>query len=410
MPRKKNLFRRTIAMESLFKAWRTVHASGSQSPSLEIRADIDAYSGELLKNLGKLQRRLSRGSFSFSPVKGVLLKKGKGKRPIGIARIDDRILQRAILDTLMTVKTLKAAINNPNSFGGNEDGGVRKAIGVLNEKIKKGATYYIKTDIKKFFDTIHHKDALDAVFKFLPDESINILLSRAIECELENATAKHIQECIDLFPKDSVGVIQGCCLSPMLGNILLYEFDKEQNDRNTTCLRYIDDFIIVGFGTHVFESFNIALQRLSNLKLSVYTLDEQDTKAEKGLLQKGFHFLGCYIQPGAIRPSKKSRDNLIGGLKTKFTESTLRMRDKKDFDPKKHSYSAVLNYARLKVKGWADAYRFCTDKTYLIQTDFEISKIVDGYMRAAHQLIQGQRSERDRYLLLGFQSVVPNTR
>ena len=61
-----------------------------------------------------------------------------------------------MLETLMTVKTLKSAVNNPNSFGGNEDGGVRKAIGVLNEKIRTGAKYYIKTDIKNFFGTIPH--------------------------------------------------------------------------------------------------------------------------------------------------------------------------------------------------------------------------------------------------------------
>lgn len=407
MPKKKNLFERATSMESLFKAWKTVHASGSQSPSLEIRADIDTYSGELFKNLGKLQRQLRRGSFSFSPVKGVLLQKGKGKRPIGIARIDDRISQRAMLETLTTVKALRAAVNNPNSFGGNEDGGVRKAIGVLNEKIRNGAKYYIKTDIKNFFGTIPHQNALNAVFKLLPDESLNEILGNAIVCELENATAKHIQEYIDLFPKDHVGIVQGCCLSPMLGNMLLYDFDQEQSNRETTCLRYIDDFIIVGWGTHVFDSFNVALQKLADLKLNVYTLDEPDTKAEKGLLQQGVQFLGCYIQPGAIRPSNKSRNNLLGGLRAKFTESLFKMREKKDFDPKKHSYSSVLNYARLKVKGWADAYRFCTDKTYLIQTDLEISKMVDEYMGAAHKLIQAQRSDRDKYLLLGFQSVVP---
>ena len=83
------------------------------------------------------------------------------------------------------------------------------------------------------------------------------------------------------------------------------------------------------------------------------------------------------------------------------------MREGKGFDTKKYSYSSVLNYARLKVKGWADAYRFCTDKTYLMQTDIEISRMVDQYMGDAHRLIQAQRNERDRYLLLGFQSVVP---
>lgn len=410
MPRKKNLFQRTITRESLFRAWRIVHASGSQSPNLEIRADIDAYSGDLLKNLGKLQRRLSQGSFSFSPVKGVLLQKGKGKakRPIGIACIDDRILQRALLNTMMTIPSLKAAINNTNSFGGNEEGGVRKAISVLNEEIRNGAKYYIKTDIKNFFGSIHHQKALSAVMQFLPDESINTLLSQAIECELENATAKHIQEYIDKFPKDHVGIVQGCCLSPMLGNILLYEFDKEQCARKTTCLRYIDDFIIVGWGTEVFESFNIALERLQGLKLDAFMLDEDDTKAEKGLLQEGVHFLGCFIQPGAVRPSNKSRNNLLGSLRAKFNASLLNMREKKDFDPRKHSYSFMLNYARLKVKGWADAYRFCTDKTYLLQTDFEISKMVDEYMISAHKVIQAQRSQRDKYLLLGFQSVVPN--
>lgn len=85
------------------------------------------------------------------PCQGALLQKGKGERPIGVVRVDDRILQRAMIEMLMTVKSLKVAINNPNSFGGNEDSGARKAIGVLNEKLKGEAEYYIKNRYKEFF-------------------------------------------------------------------------------------------------------------------------------------------------------------------------------------------------------------------------------------------------------------------
>ncbi|EFL84310.2 hypothetical protein HMPREF0326_03164 [Desulfovibrio sp. 3_1_syn3] len=407
MPRRKTLFKCAISKQSLFEAWKTVHASGSQSLNLEIRSDVENYSGELFKNLEQLQRRLSRGSFSFSPVKGVLLQKGKGKyRPIGIARIDDRIIQRSILNTLLEVNSIKNAVNNKNSFGGNKEGGVRKAIGVLNEKTRNGARFFIKTDIKNFFGSIPHSNALGSIFKLLPDDSMNELLQNAIHCELENATASNIETYIDLFPKDQIGIIQGCCLSPLLGNMLLYEFDKQQHSRHTECIRYIDDFIIIGGERQVFESFDIAIKMLSELKLNVYTLDEPDTKAERGLLQQGVNFLGCFIQPGAIRPSNKSRNNLLGGLSEKFSKSIAKMHEDKDFDVKKHSYSAVLNYTRLKVKGWADAYRFCTDKAYLTQIDRDIAKLVEEYMIATHKIIQAQRTDREKYLLLGFQSVL----
>lgn len=398
-------------MKSLFTAWQTVRESGSQSSSLELRNSITTYERELLKNLGSLQRQLSRGNFSFSPIKGILLKKGKDKRPIGIANIDDRILQRALLNTLMTVKELERAINNPNSFGGNKDGGVSKALNALNQAIELGATSYIKTDIKRFFGTIPRTKALNSLFKFLPDDdpSINSLLTQAVECELENANAKHIQEYINLFPKYDVGVVQGCCLSPILGNILLHDFDNEQKNRSTTCLRYIDDFIIVGQEADIRGSFKLALKTLSKLELDVFRLNEKDTKCEQGFLKAGVKFLGCHIRQGGVRPSKESKEKLLGALEEMFGKSVLMMRERKDFNPKKHAYSSVLNNARLKIKGWADAYHFCNDTSYLLPIDRKIAEMLDTYMKDAHRIIQNQSKEEDKRLLLGFQSVISKT-
>ncbi|WP_458726016.1 reverse transcriptase domain-containing protein [Pseudomonas gregormendelii] len=42
------------------------------------------------------------------------------------------------------------------------------------------------------------------------------------------------------------GVAQGSPLSPLIANLYLHDFDKTINDGEVTCLRYIDDFLILG--------------------------------------------------------------------------------------------------------------------------------------------------------------------
>ena len=96
------------------------------SSSAVIRREIDVFAENATANINSLSSRLAGGTFIFKPARGVPIPKssadGKKKsskiRPIVIAPIENRIVQRALLETLLSLETLQVFAENPYSFGG----------------------------------------------------------------------------------------------------------------------------------------------------------------------------------------------------------------------------------------------------------------------------------------------------
>ena len=82
---------------------------------------------------------------------------------------------------------------------------------------------------------------------------------------------------------------QGNSLSPLLGNILLKDFDEELNSLpGITCIRFIDDFIILDqTRPRSTKAFDIAKSRLAIFGMTLST-----TKTDRGSSQAAFEFLG----------------------------------------------------------------------------------------------------------------------
>src|SRR5208337_5315403 len=111
----------------------------------------------------------------------------------------------------------------------------------------------IRSDIAKFFTRIPKSSVTDIVAKAVNDDEFVDLFPRAITVELENLA--QLREQANAFPIEDIGVAQGNSLSPLLGNLFLYEFDVELNKRpDVRCIRYIDDFIILAPSRDVAES------------------------------------------------------------------------------------------------------------------------------------------------------------
>lgn len=110
---------------NLEAAWRVIYRSGRFSKSDEVREAIERFAVDPSANLRSIQSRLSRNTFDFGLAKGAPIQKRDGKgqptgkiRPIVIASLEARIVQRAILNVLVEVPGLKSYVNTPNSFGG----------------------------------------------------------------------------------------------------------------------------------------------------------------------------------------------------------------------------------------------------------------------------------------------------
>ena len=104
------------------------------------------------------------------------------------------------------------------------------------------------------------------------------LFEQALATNLENQEELEERQLFKLFPDPEIGVAQGSALSALAGNIVLREFDARMNDRGIVCVRYIDDFIILGPSeAKVQAAYRSAQKMLNAMGMDVYDLS--DTKA-----------------------------------------------------------------------------------------------------------------------------------
>lgn len=348
----------------LKNAWREVYAKGSKSDSRDTRAEVEIFKEKEDTNLRTIASKLQKGTFKFLPAKAITIKKPgkKDLRPIVLANVEARIVQRSILDTLQSKESIRKYLDIPTSFGAIEGKGVFHAIDAAVESIKGGATYYIKSDIKSFFTKIPLPTVINTIRESIDDKSFIELLEKATNLEIANL---HQIKKADrhYFDFDEIGTPQGCCLSPLMGNILLHKFDIEMNNGDIKCLRYLDDFIIFAPNE---RAANAALKRALNLlsehKLSAYDPKTDPKKASAGHVQSKFEFLGIEFDNRVLRPSAANCNKIVNGISKLFKES-MDVNFSGIEDHSKEDFSMVKTFLRVhnKLKGWGNQYFFCND-------------------------------------------------
>lgn len=367
---------------NLLRAWLRVRANGMQSESARTRREVEVFADEAELNLSRLYRKLQRGKFAFSKAIGVPLQRpGKSPRPIVIASVEDRIVQRSILNVVQKIESVSQYVKLPTSFGGIERRGVPQAIEYLIRRIQEdGFSYYARSDILNFFQGIP-KDTVIQKLRDLIGEHPAFLkfIREAMDVELRNLD--ELGAHWSLFPSRSIGVAQGGCLSPLLGNMLLHDFDIQLNGRGIACFRYIDDFIILGKDrTSVMKAYKSAHALLAKHGLSAHEPEPGSTKASAGTISDGFEFLGCKVIPGLISPNSKSRQRLLQNIRSRFDQSKRYLRICEQ--ARRHDLSFVktmldVNYSLLN---WGNQYSFCNDKTALATLQTEVNALVYDYL------------------------------
>lgn len=357
MPASGKFYTSVYRFPNLLAAWETVKRNGLQSKSDITKQQIKDFDFKVRLRLGKIQKQLKENKFSFSMDRGVPIQRGEGKddRPLVVSPVENRIVQRAILNVLQMKKAgLQKLINNGSSFGGIEEKSVADALKLVAEKTQAGAKYFARSDIKSFFTKIPKQEVLDLIKAALPikDEEFENLLELAINIELENLAALGIKA--SLFPDDETGVAQGSCLSPFLGNLFLLKFDELSNSHDVTCIRFVDDYVILGPSDElVRKKFEAGKKWLVQRGLEVYEPYSDEAKGQAGPIHHGFDFLGCDVFPGRISPSTKSvakfRDKIHNKMRDSFRKH----------DPT--SLAEALTGLKNTVQGWGNSYQFCND-------------------------------------------------
>lgn len=353
-------------MGVLVGAWHAIRRNAETSQTASTKEKAREFGHDLPKNLRKLQDKLRKG-YEFEPAHGVALSKGpgKGKRPLVIAPLPDRIVQRAILDVLQQsgeLSDVKAILETPTSIGGIPGRGVDCAITLIEEAWNSGCRYAAGSDIKGFFTKIPKRQVVDFLGHAVPDPSFVALVDKALAVELQNAS-QVAPEDLHLFPTGPDGVAQGCPLSALAGNIVLRDFDRVMNHpaRGVVCIRYIDDFIILGKkADHVRKAMASAKRHLTALGMDIYDPETDKTKAFVCPLSRGPEFLGHTLARGRYPPAPDAQKRLqqsvmllIQGGK-KAIEKALAGQQ---LNPNEKGFAATVVAINNTLKGWRGSFR-----------------------------------------------------
>ena len=200
------------------------------------------YGENLEGNLLDLSARLKRGAYRAKPVRRAYVPKADGRqRPIGLPVLEDKIVQRAVVEVLNAIYETDF---NGFSYGFRPKRHQHQALDALWMGIYiKKVSWVLDADIRAFFDTLNHEWLVKFIEHRIADRRIVRLIQKWLSAGvLEDG--KRIQS--------EVGTVQGGSVSPLLANIYLhYVFDlwsqkwrEKQARGDVIVVRFADDFVM----------------------------------------------------------------------------------------------------------------------------------------------------------------------
>ena len=203
-----------------------------------------AYEQNLEGNLADLHARVHRGAYRPLPSRRAYIRKPDGgRRPLGVAALEDKIVQRAVaavLNAIYEEDFLRF------SYGFRPGRGAHDALDALVVGIeRRRVNFIVDADIRSFFDTVSQEWLIRFVEHRVGDKRVIRLISKWLRAGvLEDGVVRASEE----------GTAQGAVISPLLANIYLhYALDlwakrwrRREAAGDMIIVRYADDFI-VGF-------------------------------------------------------------------------------------------------------------------------------------------------------------------
>ena len=202
------------------------------------------YESGLEDRLKDLHGRVHRGAYRAQPSRRVYIPKADGRqRPLGIAALEDKIVQQAVVTILNEIYEVDF---RGFSYGFRPGRSPHQALDALNTGIRrKRVNWILDADIRGFFDNMDHEWTM----KFVEHRVADKRILRRIRKWLKAGVSEDGE-----WSDTKVGTPQGAVVSPLLANVYLhYVFDlwaevwREKVARgDMIVVRYADD-LVVGF-------------------------------------------------------------------------------------------------------------------------------------------------------------------
>ncbi len=200
-----------------------------------------AYGQDLETNLQDLHERVHTGRYRARPSRRVYIPKTDGRlRPLGIASLEDKVVQRAVVEVLNAIYEVDFL---GFSYGFRPGRGPHDALDALATGIiRKKVNWVLDADISNFFTSLDQ----GWMERFLEHRIADKRVLRLIRKWVKAGVIKEGE-----WSETTVGTPQGASVSPLLANVYLhYVFDRwarqwrRRKARDEVIItRFADDFV-----------------------------------------------------------------------------------------------------------------------------------------------------------------------
>jgi RNA-directed DNA polymerase len=227
-----------ITPEVLEKAFRGISKEAAPGIDGMMRPDYEA---DLKFRLADLHARVHSGAYRATPSRRVYIPKPDGgRRPLAVAALEDKIVQRA------TAAVLNAIYEEDFlgfSYGFRPGRGAHDALDALSTAIiRTKVNYIVDADIAKFFDTVSQEWLVRFLEHRIGDKRILRLIQKWLRAGVLEEGRVEVAE---------QGTGQGAAISPLLANIYLHyvldlwadRWRRREARGNVVIVRYADDAV-----------------------------------------------------------------------------------------------------------------------------------------------------------------------
>jgi RNA-directed DNA polymerase len=200
------------------------------------------YESDLESNLQDLHAKVHRGAYRAKPSRRRYIPKPDGRqRPLGIAALEDKVLQRAVVAVLNAIYEEDFL---GFSYGFRLKRSQHDALDALIVGIdRKKVNWILDLDVRDFFGTVSHAWLIRFMKHRIGDERILRLIRKWLKAGV-------LEE--GVVTESESGTPQGATVSPLLANIYLHyvldlwaqQWRKRRATGDMTIVRFADDAVL----------------------------------------------------------------------------------------------------------------------------------------------------------------------
>jgi RNA-directed DNA polymerase len=311
--------------------------------------------------LRQLHARVHSGCYRAQPSKRQWIPKADGRlRPLGIAALEDKIVQSAVVTLLSLIYEVDFL---GFSYGFRPGKCPHNALDAVSVGLQqRRVNWILDADIQGFFDNISHEFLLKALGVRIGDRRILDLIQKWLTSGVSDEGE---------WMPTTVGTPQGAVISPLLANVFLhYVLDQWVNNwrresrSDVIIVRYADDFVM-GFQSYLdaerclrelrerLANYGLALhpEKTRLLEFGRFAARQRQERDESG--PETFAFLGFTHYCGTTRKGWFKVGRLPLAKRMRATLAKLKV------DLHKRMHRPVIEtgqWLRSVVRGWLNYY------------------------------------------------------